>query len=155
MLTALKLRAFTDGVSVLRRNKQMMGLGSLFGEGDLQQLDGDPVKERQVVDRQVTALWEILWVWGCHKYKHVQKCADQFGFSFRSTHTSSHFQMIKPNLVSRSDTPVDKSNIGLLSTCGCYHVVSIKLHTLNQAAPPSGSIKYLLQSDRRSSPELS
>ncbi|XP_023271103.1 rho guanine nucleotide exchange factor 11 isoform X1 [Seriola lalandi dorsalis] len=42
------------------RNKQMMGLGSLFGEGDLQHLDGDPVKERQVVDRQVTALWEIL-----------------------------------------------------------------------------------------------
>nr|XP_046236179.1 rho guanine nucleotide exchange factor 11 isoform X1 [Scatophagus argus] len=42
------------------RNKQMIGLGSLFGEGDLQQLDGDPVKERQVVDRQVTALWEIL-----------------------------------------------------------------------------------------------
>ncbi|KAM6949530.1 rho guanine nucleotide exchange factor 11 [Aplochiton taeniatus] len=42
------------------RNKQMMGLGSLFGEGDLQQLDGDLAKERQVVDRQVTALWEIL-----------------------------------------------------------------------------------------------
>ncbi|XP_069374348.1 rho guanine nucleotide exchange factor 11 isoform X4 [Paralichthys olivaceus] len=42
------------------RNKQMMGLGSLFGEGDLQHLDGDPAKERQVVDRQVSALWEIL-----------------------------------------------------------------------------------------------
>ncbi|XP_076144910.1 rho guanine nucleotide exchange factor 11 isoform X1 [Alosa pseudoharengus] len=42
------------------RSKQMMGLGSLFGESDLQQLDGDPAKERQVVDRQVTALWEIL-----------------------------------------------------------------------------------------------
>ncbi|XP_063042451.1 rho guanine nucleotide exchange factor 11 isoform X2 [Engraulis encrasicolus] len=42
------------------RSKQMMGLGSLFGESDLQQLDGDPTKERQVVDRQVTALWEIL-----------------------------------------------------------------------------------------------
>uniref|UniRef100_W5KK75 Rho guanine nucleotide exchange factor (GEF) 11 n=1 Tax=Astyanax mexicanus TaxID=7994 RepID=W5KK75_ASTMX len=42
------------------RNKQMMGLGSLFGESDLQQLDGDPTKERQVVDRQVTALWELL-----------------------------------------------------------------------------------------------
>ena len=42
------------------RSKQMMGLGSLFGEGDLQQLDGDPAKERLVVDRQVTALWEIL-----------------------------------------------------------------------------------------------
>ncbi|KAI5085247.1 rho guanine nucleotide exchange factor 11, partial [Silurus meridionalis] len=42
------------------RNKQLMGLGSLFGESDLQQLDGDSVKERQVVDRQVTALWELL-----------------------------------------------------------------------------------------------
>ncbi|XP_016889648.1 rho guanine nucleotide exchange factor 11 isoform X2 [Cynoglossus semilaevis] len=42
------------------RSKQMMGLGSLFGEGDLQTLDGDPVKEKQVVDKQVTALWEIL-----------------------------------------------------------------------------------------------
>uniref|UniRef100_A0A6Q2Z0Q5 Rho guanine nucleotide exchange factor (GEF) 11 n=1 Tax=Esox lucius TaxID=8010 RepID=A0A6Q2Z0Q5_ESOLU len=42
------------------RNKQMMGLASLFGEGDLQTLDGDPAKERQVVDRQVSALWEIL-----------------------------------------------------------------------------------------------
>ncbi len=43
-----------------RRNKQTMGLGSLFGESDLQQLDGDAVRERQVVDRQVLALWEIL-----------------------------------------------------------------------------------------------
>ncbi|XP_067303671.1 rho guanine nucleotide exchange factor 11 isoform X2 [Pseudorasbora parva] len=42
------------------RSKQTMGLGSLFGESELQQLDGDPVKERQVVDRQVLALWEIL-----------------------------------------------------------------------------------------------
>ncbi|XP_016531680.1 rho guanine nucleotide exchange factor 11 isoform X8 [Poecilia formosa] len=42
------------------RNKQMIGLGSLFGEGDLRQLDGDPLKEKQVVDRQVAALWEIL-----------------------------------------------------------------------------------------------
>ncbi|XP_047450683.1 rho guanine nucleotide exchange factor 11 isoform X3 [Mugil cephalus] len=42
------------------RNKQMMGLGSLFGEGDLQHLDGDPAKEKQVVEKQVTALWEIL-----------------------------------------------------------------------------------------------
>lgn len=47
-------------VCLCTRSKQMMGLGSLFGEGDLLQLDGDPVKEKQVVDRQVTALWEIL-----------------------------------------------------------------------------------------------
>ncbi|XP_048826817.1 rho guanine nucleotide exchange factor 11 isoform X2 [Brienomyrus brachyistius] len=42
------------------RNQQTMGLSSLFGEGDLQQLDGDPVKDKQVVDRQVSALLEIL-----------------------------------------------------------------------------------------------
>ncbi|XP_058877606.1 rho guanine nucleotide exchange factor 11 isoform X3 [Acipenser ruthenus] len=42
------------------RSKQMMGLGSLFGEGDLQQLDGDPSRERQIVDKQAAALWEIL-----------------------------------------------------------------------------------------------
>ncbi|TRY81875.1 hypothetical protein DNTS_004951 [Danionella cerebrum] len=30
------------------RNKQMMGLASLFGESDLQLLDGDPLKERQL-----------------------------------------------------------------------------------------------------------
>ncbi|KAM9827739.1 rho guanine nucleotide exchange factor 11 [Neosynchiropus ocellatus] len=42
------------------RSKQMMGLGNLFGARDLEQLDGDPVKEKQVVDRQVTALWDIL-----------------------------------------------------------------------------------------------
>uniref|UniRef100_A0A672IHZ0 Rho guanine nucleotide exchange factor (GEF) 11 n=1 Tax=Salarias fasciatus TaxID=181472 RepID=A0A672IHZ0_SALFA len=49
-----------DQIQDYSRNKQMMGLGSLFGEGDLQHLDGDPSKEKQVVDRQVTALWEIL-----------------------------------------------------------------------------------------------
>ncbi|XP_072553649.1 rho guanine nucleotide exchange factor 11 isoform X3 [Paramormyrops kingsleyae] len=42
------------------RNQQTMGLSSLFGEGDLQLLDGDPVKDKPVVDRQVSALWEIL-----------------------------------------------------------------------------------------------
>lgn len=58
-------KSFSEGyinlVSVcFNRNKQMMGLGSLFGEGDLHHLDGDAVKEKQVVDKQVTALWEIL-----------------------------------------------------------------------------------------------
>uniref|UniRef100_A0A1A8F8P5 Rho guanine nucleotide exchange factor (GEF) 11 n=1 Tax=Nothobranchius korthausae TaxID=1143690 RepID=A0A1A8F8P5_9TELE len=42
------------------RNKQKMGLASLFGEGDLQLLDGDSLKEKQVVDQQVSALWDIL-----------------------------------------------------------------------------------------------
>uniref|UniRef100_A0A3B3QHK9 PDZ domain-containing protein n=1 Tax=Paramormyrops kingsleyae TaxID=1676925 RepID=A0A3B3QHK9_9TELE len=44
---------------IQRYNQQTMGLSSLFGEGDLQLLDGDPVKDKPVVDRQVSALWEI------------------------------------------------------------------------------------------------
>uniref|UniRef100_A0A669C2D9 Rho guanine nucleotide exchange factor (GEF) 11 n=1 Tax=Oreochromis niloticus TaxID=8128 RepID=A0A669C2D9_ORENI len=47
------------------RNKQMMGLGSLFGEGDLQHLDGDTVKEKQVVDKQVTLLFVALDLSNC------------------------------------------------------------------------------------------
>ncbi|XP_051775874.1 rho guanine nucleotide exchange factor 11 isoform X2 [Erpetoichthys calabaricus] len=42
------------------RSKQMIGLGHLFGEGDLQELEDDPAKEKQIIDRQVAALWDIL-----------------------------------------------------------------------------------------------
>ncbi|XP_065111140.2 rho guanine nucleotide exchange factor 11 isoform X3 [Paramisgurnus dabryanus] len=61
-LSELQQQVFPDIQDQLQdyRNKQTMGLGSLFGESDLQQLDGDPVKERQVVDKQVVALWEII-----------------------------------------------------------------------------------------------
>ncbi|XP_057199132.1 rho guanine nucleotide exchange factor 11 isoform X8 [Triplophysa rosa] len=61
-LSELQQQVFPDIQDQLQdyRNKQMMGLGSLFGETDLQQLDGDPVKERQVVEKQVVGLWEIL-----------------------------------------------------------------------------------------------
>lgn len=32
----------------------------MYGENDLMDLDGDPHKERQVAEKQIAHLWEIL-----------------------------------------------------------------------------------------------
>uniref|UniRef100_A0A803TJ19 Rho guanine nucleotide exchange factor 11 n=1 Tax=Anolis carolinensis TaxID=28377 RepID=A0A803TJ19_ANOCA len=40
------------------RTKRTMGLGSLYGENDLLDLDGDPQKERQVAEKQIEGVWE-------------------------------------------------------------------------------------------------
>uniref|UniRef100_A0A673FUV1 Rho guanine nucleotide exchange factor (GEF) 11 n=1 Tax=Sinocyclocheilus rhinocerous TaxID=307959 RepID=A0A673FUV1_9TELE len=53
------------------RSKQTMGLGSLFGESDLQQLYGDPVKERQLLDKQVLALWDCIMSHDVDRYPPV------------------------------------------------------------------------------------
>ncbi|XP_008120242.2 rho guanine nucleotide exchange factor 11 isoform X2 [Anolis carolinensis] len=42
------------------RTKRTMGLGSLYGENDLLDLDGDPQKERQVAEKQIAQLGDIL-----------------------------------------------------------------------------------------------
>ncbi|NWR40231.1 ARHGB factor, partial [Tachuris rubrigastra] len=42
------------------RTKRTMGLGSLYGENDLLELDGDPQKERQVAEKQLAQLGDIL-----------------------------------------------------------------------------------------------
>ncbi|XP_054855186.1 rho guanine nucleotide exchange factor 11 isoform X2 [Eublepharis macularius] len=42
------------------RTKRTMGLGSLYGENDLLDLDGDPHKERQVAEKQMAQLGDIL-----------------------------------------------------------------------------------------------
>ncbi|KAJ6652418.1 hypothetical protein lerEdw1_011536 [Lerista edwardsae] len=42
------------------RTKRTMGLGSLYGENDLMDLDGDPQKERQVAEKQLAQLGELL-----------------------------------------------------------------------------------------------
>ncbi|NXU52088.1 ARHGB factor, partial [Turnix velox] len=44
----------------LPQTKRTMGLGSLYGENDLLDLDGDPQKERQVAERQLAQLGDIL-----------------------------------------------------------------------------------------------
>lgn len=42
------------------RTKRTLGLGSLYGENDLLDLDGDPQRERQVAEKQLAALGDIL-----------------------------------------------------------------------------------------------
>lgn len=42
------------------RTRRTLGLGSLYGENDLLELDGDPGRERQVAERQLDALGDIL-----------------------------------------------------------------------------------------------
>ncbi|XP_069073973.1 rho guanine nucleotide exchange factor 11 isoform X2 [Pleurodeles waltl] len=42
------------------RTKRTMGLGSLYGENDLLDLDADPQKERQIAEKQMSQLDEIL-----------------------------------------------------------------------------------------------
>lgn len=44
----------------LLRTRRTLGLGSLYGENDLLQLDGDPGRERQVAEQQLDALGDIL-----------------------------------------------------------------------------------------------
>lgn len=44
------------------RSKRTLGLGSLYGENDLLDLDGDPLRERQMAEKQLAALGDILWV---------------------------------------------------------------------------------------------
>lgn len=47
-------------VSLWLRTKRTLGLGSLYGENDLLDLDGDPLHERQVAEKQLAALGDIL-----------------------------------------------------------------------------------------------
>lgn len=42
------------------RTKRTLGLGNLYGENDLLDLDGDPLRERQVAEKQLAALGDIL-----------------------------------------------------------------------------------------------
>lgn len=47
-------------VSLWLRTKRTLGLGNLYGENDLLDLDGDPLRERQVAEKQLAALGDIL-----------------------------------------------------------------------------------------------
>ncbi|CAO2598649.1 Rho guanine nucleotide exchange factor 11 [Lemmus lemmus] len=44
------------------RSKRTLGLGSLYGENDLLDLDGDPLRERQMAEKQLAALGDILFI---------------------------------------------------------------------------------------------
>ncbi|XP_040981887.1 rho guanine nucleotide exchange factor 11 isoform X1 [Aquila chrysaetos chrysaetos] len=64
------------------RTKRTMGLGSLYGENDLLDLDGDPQKERQVAEKQLAQLGDIL-----SKYEEDRSSPMAFALSTYMNHT--------------------------------------------------------------------
>ncbi|XP_077175134.1 rho guanine nucleotide exchange factor 11 isoform X3 [Paroedura picta] len=73
------------------RTKRTMGLGSLYGENDLLDLDGDPHKERQVAERQIARLGEIL-----SKYEEDRSSPMSFALSTYMSHAGIRMREPRP-----------------------------------------------------------
>ncbi|XP_062453738.1 rho guanine nucleotide exchange factor 11 isoform X2 [Rhea pennata] len=78
------------------RTKRTMGLGSLYGENDLLDLDGDPQKERQVAEKQLAQLGDIL-----SKYEEDRSSPMAFALSTYMNHTGIRSR--EPRLASTSE----------------------------------------------------
>uniref|UniRef100_A0A8C8SQA7 Rho guanine nucleotide exchange factor 11 n=1 Tax=Pelusios castaneus TaxID=367368 RepID=A0A8C8SQA7_9SAUR len=73
------------------RTKRTMGLGSLYGENDLLDLDGDPQKERQVAEKQIAQLGDIL-----SKYEEDRSSPMAFALSTYMSHTGIRMREARP-----------------------------------------------------------
>ncbi|NXK42963.1 ARHGB factor, partial [Piprites chloris] len=73
------------------RTKRTMGLGSLYGENDLLELDGDPQKERQVAEKQLAQLGDIL-----SKYEEDRSSPMAFALSTYMNHTGIRVRDPRP-----------------------------------------------------------
>uniref|UniRef100_A0A8C3LVM8 Rho guanine nucleotide exchange factor 11 n=1 Tax=Chrysolophus pictus TaxID=9089 RepID=A0A8C3LVM8_CHRPC len=78
------------------RTKRTMGLGSLYGENDLLDLDGDPQKERQVAEKQLAQLSDIL-----SKYEEDRSSPMAFALSTYMNHTGIRSR--EPRVASTSE----------------------------------------------------
>ncbi|XP_074836650.1 rho guanine nucleotide exchange factor 11 isoform X2 [Carettochelys insculpta] len=73
------------------RTKRTMGLGSLYGENDLLDLDGDPQKERHVAEKQLAHLADIL-----SKYEEDRSSPMAFALSTYMSHTGIRMREARP-----------------------------------------------------------
>ncbi|XP_056672202.1 rho guanine nucleotide exchange factor 11 isoform X9 [Monodelphis domestica] len=85
------------------RTKRTMGLGSLYGENDLLDLDGDPQRERQVAEKQLAALGDIL-----SKYEEVRSISMDFALNTYMSHAGIRFREARPSTAEKSQTIPDK-----------------------------------------------
>ncbi|XP_020140564.1 rho guanine nucleotide exchange factor 11 isoform X2 [Microcebus murinus] len=69
------------------RTKRTLGLGSLYGENDLLDLDGDPFRERQVAEKQLAALGDIL-----SKYEEDRSAPMDFALNTYMSHAGIHLR---------------------------------------------------------------
>ncbi|XP_056402616.1 rho guanine nucleotide exchange factor 11 isoform X3 [Hyla sarda] len=73
------------------RTKRTMGLGSLYGENDLLDLDIDPQRERQVAAKQIAQLGEIL-----SKYEEERSSPMAFALSTYMNHAGISSREFRP-----------------------------------------------------------
>ncbi|XP_042296336.1 rho guanine nucleotide exchange factor 11 isoform X3 [Sceloporus undulatus] len=85
------------------RTKRTMGLGSLYGENDLLELDGDPQKERQVAEKQITQLGDIL-----SKYEEDRSSPMSFALNTYMSHAGIRPRESRPVSVVEKSQEKDK-----------------------------------------------
>ncbi|XP_069805496.1 rho guanine nucleotide exchange factor 11 isoform X2 [Dendropsophus ebraccatus] len=73
------------------RTKRTMGLGSLYGENDLLDLETDPLRERQVAAKQIAQLGEIL-----SKYEEERSSPMAFALSTYMNHVGISSREFRP-----------------------------------------------------------
>lgn len=74
------------------RSKRTLGLGSLYGENDLLDLDGDPLRERQMAEKQLAALGDIL-----SKYEEDRSAPMDFAVNTYMSHTGIRLRESRPS----------------------------------------------------------
>ncbi|XP_014445892.1 rho guanine nucleotide exchange factor 11 isoform X3 [Tupaia chinensis] len=74
------------------RTKRTLGLGSLYGENDLLDLDGDPLRERQVAEKQLAALGDIL-----SKYEEERSAPMDFALNTYMSHAGIRLREARPS----------------------------------------------------------
>ncbi|XP_040608466.1 rho guanine nucleotide exchange factor 11 isoform X4 [Mesocricetus auratus] len=74
------------------RSKRTLGLGSLYGENDLLDLDGDPIRERQMAEKQLAALGDIL-----SKYEEDRSAPMGFALNTYMSHAGIRLRESRPS----------------------------------------------------------
>ncbi|KAM5256474.1 rho guanine nucleotide exchange factor 11 [Ctenodactylus gundi] len=86
------------------RTKRTLGLGSLYGENDLLDLDGDPLRERQVAEKQLAALGDIL-----SKYEEDRSAPMDFALNTYMSHAGIRLREARPsNTAEKAQSAADK-----------------------------------------------
>ncbi|XP_057583068.1 rho guanine nucleotide exchange factor 11 isoform X11 [Hippopotamus amphibius kiboko] len=86
------------------RTKRTLGLGSLYGENDLLDLDGDPLRERQVAEKQLAALGDIL-----SKYEEDRSAPMDFALNTYMSHAGIRLRETRPsNTAEKAQSAPDK-----------------------------------------------
>ncbi|XP_064138815.1 rho guanine nucleotide exchange factor 11 isoform X6 [Loxodonta africana] len=86
------------------RTKRTLGLGSLYGENDLLDLDGDPLRERQVAEKQLAALGDIL-----SKYEEDRSAPMDFALNTYMSYAGIRLREARPsNPAEKAQSAPDK-----------------------------------------------